>query len=78
MTEPTTQDAEALLSAWKFGATGPITLGFVRPAWIWRHSLLVEADWVIVLEEGVVLHDRVIDKVVAAVMKVAERSGIAL
>jgi hypothetical protein len=78
MAEPTTQDAEALLSLWQFSPGGPIRLGFVRPARVWRHALLTEPDWVIVLEEGVVLHDWTAGRVLAAVMKLAERSRIAL
>jgi hypothetical protein len=78
MAEPTTQDAEALLNAWQFTPGDPITLGFIRPARIWRHALLVEVDWVIVMEEGVVLHSWTVAQVVGAVTKLAQRQGIAL
>jgi hypothetical protein len=76
--EPTTQDAEALLGAWQFDPGEQITVYLVRPARVWRHTLLAEPDWGIALEDGAVLHDWTVRQVLAAVTKLAERSGIVL
>lgn len=75
---PRTDHAHQLLDAWGFDAPVPMTVFLARQACYRRHPSLPEQEWTIVLEEGELLPDYKIERIVTAVMELAERLGVSL
>jgi len=76
--EPTTEDAVELLTAWEFDRGEEVAVFLVRVATTWRHDKLPELEWVITLEDDIILHDWTVKGIIAAVVKLAERRGVSL
>lgn len=76
--QPTANDAEVLLRVWEFDIGEKVTVFLVRPANMWRHKLLPEPQWALLLEEGAVLHAETVERICDTVTKLAERLGVRL
>lgn len=78
LAEPTTSDAAALLQAWGFTPGPVVAFAITRRAQRWHHDLLPEVDYLIHLEADMVLDYYFSERILRAVMKLAERQGVLL